>query len=216
MSIAQKSVPQARRQRRTSEEARTLALVSARKLLLASGPDAITLQAVAADLGMSHTNLIHHFGSAGGLHVALMREMVSELTATIESAVTRLRAGQGDARDFVDIVFDAFDAGGAGQLAAWIALSGEGAELAPVGEVVRNHILNVERGADDSAGDVHQRITSITLLVTMTAFGDAVIGDNLRSMVGRERNAVRKLIGDLLPYLMSAGKCEPADAGAKA
>jgi AcrR family transcriptional regulator len=207
MSIAQKTLPQpARRQRRTSEEARTLALVSARKLLLTSGPDAITLQAVAADLGMSHTNLIHHFGSAGGLHVALMREMVSELTATIESAVTRLRAGQGDVRDFVDIVFDAFDAGGAGQLAAWISLSGDTAELAPVGEVVRNHILNVERGADDSAGDVHQRITSVTLLVTMTAFGDAVIGDNLRSMVGRERNAVRKLIGDLLPHLISMPK----------
>lgn len=208
MSTVQKSLPRpARRQRRTSEEARTLALVSARKLLLASGPDAITLQAVAADLGMSHTNLIHHFGSAGGLHVALMREMVSELTATIESAITRLRAGQGDVRDFVDIVFDAFDAGGAGQLAAWISLSGESAQLAPVGAVVRNHILNVERGAGVNAGDVHKRITSITLLVTMTAFGDAVIGDNLRRMVGRERDAVRRLIGDLLPNLM--GPAQP-------
>src|SRR5690606_29840313 len=56
--------PPAKRLRRTSAEARTLALESARKLLLAKGPDAITLQAVATDLGMSHTNLIHHFGSA--------------------------------------------------------------------------------------------------------------------------------------------------------
>src|SRR5688500_18127244 len=109
MSIVQKMEKSApKRLRRTSEEARAGALVSARKLLLAKGPDAITLQSVATDLGMSHTNLIHHFGSAAGLQTALMREMVSELTNTIEQAVIRLRAGEGSMRDFVDIVFDVF------------------------------------------------------------------------------------------------------------
>ena len=73
----------ARRVRRTPEEARTLALASARRLLLADGPDAITLQSVATDLGMSHTNLIHHFGSAAGLQSELMRQMMSELTAAM-------------------------------------------------------------------------------------------------------------------------------------
>ena len=194
-----------------SELTRAAIVGAALDLAADEGLEAITLQAVAADLGMSHTNLIHHFGSAGGLHAALMKEMVSELTATIESAVTRLRSGQGDVRDFVEIVFDAFDAGGAGQLAAWIALTRESDHLSPVGEVVRNHILNVERGAPDNASDVHRRITSVTLLVTMTAFGDAVIGDTLRKMVGRERDAVRKLIGDLLPYLVGP-KREGADA----
>jgi len=135
----------ARRVRRTPEEARTLALASARRLLLADGPDAITLQSVATDLGMSHTNLIHHFGSAAGLQSELMRQMMSELTAAIESAVMRLRAGKGEFRDFVDIVFDAFDRGGAGRLAAWIVLSGEATRLAPVGEVVRDYIDSVER-----------------------------------------------------------------------
>ena len=119
--------------------------------MLAEGPDAITLQSVATDLGMSHTNLIHHFGSAAGLQSELMRQMMSELTAAIESAVMRLRAGKGELRDFVDIVFDAFDRGGAGRLAAWIVLSGEATRLAPVGEVVRDYIDSVERGADPGA-----------------------------------------------------------------
>jgi AcrR family transcriptional regulator len=186
----------ARRVRRTPEEARTLALASARRLLLADGPDAITLQSVATDLGMSHTNLIHHFGSAAGLQ--------SELTAAIESAVMRLRAGKGEFRDFVDIVFDAFDRGGAGRLAAWIVLSGEATRLAPVGEVVRDYIDSVERGADAGADtrDVHQRVTSATLFVTMAALGDAIIGNHLRRMVGRERDAVRKIIGRLLPVVL--------------
>jgi TetR/AcrR family transcriptional regulator, repressor for neighboring sulfatase len=198
--VAKKS--KARRVRRTPEEARTLALASARRLLLADGPDAITLQSVATDLGMSHTNLIHHFGSAAGLQSELMRQMMSELTAAIESAVMRLRAGKGEFRDFVDIVFDAFDRGGAGRLAAWIVLSGEATRLAPVGEVVRDYIDSVERSADPGAQDVHERVTSATLFVTMAALGDAIIGNHLRRMVGRERDAVRRIIGRLLPVVL--------------
>jgi AcrR family transcriptional regulator len=194
----------ARRVRRTPEEARTLALASARRLLLADGPDAITLQSVATDLGMSHTNLIHHFGSAAGLQSELMRQMMSELTAAIESAVMRLRAGKAEMRDFVDIVFDAFDRGGAGRLAAWIILSGEASRLTPVGEVVRDYIDSVERSADAAADDasVHRRVTSATLFVTMAALGDAIVGNHLRKMVGREREAVRDITSALLPIVL--------------
>lgn len=194
----------ARRVRRTPVEARTLALASARRLLLAEGPDAITLQAVATDLGMSHTNLIHHFGSAAGLQSELMRQMMAELTTAIESAVMRLRAGKGEMRDFVDIVFDAFDRGGAGRLAAWIILSGEDNRLTPVGDVVRDYIDSVERG-DVTGADprhVHERVTSATLFVTMAALGDAIIGNHLRKMVGRDRDAVRQIIATLLPLLI--------------
>ncbi|MBB6093531.1 AcrR family transcriptional regulator [Povalibacter uvarum] len=195
-----------KRIRRTPEEARALALESARRLLIAEGPDAITLQAVAADLGMSHTNLIHHFGSAGGLQSALMGEMVRELTSVLEKAVERFRAGEGSEQDFVDIVFEVFDKGGAGRLAAWIVLSGESDKLEPVGEVVRTYIRNVERGADDAHGDVHERITSASLLVTLAAFGDAVIGDSIGSMMGRERKAMRRIIAELLPMVLMPPK----------
>lgn len=197
-----------RRVRRTPQEARTLALASARRLLLADGPTAITLQSVAADLGMSHTNLIHHFGSAAGLQSELMRQMMSELTAAIESAVMRLRAGKGEMRDFVDIVFDVFDRGGAARLAAWIILSGEASRLTPVGEVVRDYIDSVERGADVAAGaeSVHRRVTSATLFVTMAALGDAIIGNHLRKMVGREREAVRDIIAALLPIVLERSR----------
>lgn len=200
------SAPRVPRVRRTPEEARTLALASARRLLLAEGPDAITLQSVAGDLGMSHTNLIHHFGSAAGLQSELMRQMVSELTTTIESAVMRLRAGKAEMKDFVDIVFDAFDRGGAGRLAAWMALAGESMHLSPIGDVVRDYIDSVERAADadaeGGAATVHERVTSATLFVTVAALGDAIIGNELRKMVGRERDSVRKLIGALLPSLL--------------
>ncbi|HVZ69230.1 MAG TPA: helix-turn-helix domain-containing protein, partial [Rhizomicrobium sp.] len=56
-----------RRRRRSAVEAREEALASARKLLLRHGPEGVTLMAVADDLGMTHGNLIHHFGSADEL-----------------------------------------------------------------------------------------------------------------------------------------------------
>jgi AcrR family transcriptional regulator len=190
-----------------------LALASARRLLLAEGPNAITLQSVAADLGMSHTNLIHHFGSAGGLQSELMRQMVSELTKTIESAVMRLRAGKGEVKDFVTIEVDAFDQGGAARLAAWMVLSGESMHLAPIEEVVRDHIDSVERGADAiKAPTIHERITSATLFVVVSALGDAIIGNQLRNMVGREREAVRMLIGSLLPLVLDPPRDGPKAA----
>ena len=192
-----------KRLRRTAESARTQALVSARQLLLAQGPDAVTLQAVASELGMTHTNLIHHFGSAAGLQTALMREMVAELTAAIEQAVRRLRTGEGTITDFVDIVFDAYDSGGAGRLAAWIMLSGASDQLAPVGEVVRTCLQNVERTSEAAPDGLHERITSATLLVAIAAFGDAVIGDQLRTMVGSERGAVRGIVSDLLSHVLT-------------
>ena len=209
---AGKATVKAPRVRRTPEAARTLALTSARRLLLAGGADAVTLQAVGRDLGTSHTHFISPFGSGAGVEAELMRQMVSELTTTIESAVMRLRAGKAEVKDFVDIVFDAFDRGGAGRLAAWMALTGESMHLAPIGAVVRDYIDSVERGADGEgdAAAIHERVTSATLFVTVPALGDAIIGNELRKMVGREREAVRKLMGALLPAILAA---QPKEGG---
>jgi TetR/AcrR family transcriptional regulator, repressor for neighboring sulfatase len=196
--------PRVRRVRRQPEEVRIAALESARKLLLSQGPDAITLKAVADDLGMTHTNLIHHFGSAEGLQSTLMREMVSDLTNTMEGAVARYRSGAGDVREFVDIVFDAFDKSGAGRLIAWLMVSGNAKLIAPVGEVVRTYLAHIEEGAHvdvAQAADLHRRFTTSMLFMVITAFGDAIIGTEMCEIVGRERATVRDLARSFLPQL---------------
>ena len=206
MSIAKKSKPganspaPARRQRRQPEEVRAAAIDAARKLLTSQGPDAITLKAVATELGMTHTNLIHHFGSAGELQSALMREMVSELTRSIEEAMAQSGAGAENRRHFVDLVFDAFDKRGAGRLAAWIVMSGNAKQLMPVSQVVRDYANYVEHTlAPDSGVDgLHQRVTSAILLVTLAAVGDAIIGDLLRKMVERDRDSLRQIVTEAL------------------
>ena len=91
----------------------------------------MTLKAVAAKIGRTHANLLHHFGSAAGLQGELARSIADSVTASIAEAVERARAGETDARDIVDQTFDAFGKEGAGALAAWMILTGNRDALEP-------------------------------------------------------------------------------------
>ena len=111
------------RRRRTSEDARAEALAAARAILLDLGPEALTLKAVAAQVGVTHANLLHHFGSAGGLQTELMAMMLRDLSDVMREAVAKLRAGECTMDEVVALTFDAFGEGGAGRLAAWMVLN---------------------------------------------------------------------------------------------
>lgn len=195
-------VEQAVRRRRSPDEARAQALVSARKLLIANGPNGLTLQAVAQDIGVTHGTLIHHFGSAAELQSALMGAMVRDLATALETAVAHVRSDERAPRTVVDIVFTAFDEGGAGQLAAWIALSNRYEHLEPVREAVVDLVTALSEKVMTSGEDPPRHIPSALLLITLCAFGDAVIGGPLREMLGRDRDAVRRLAANLLPALI--------------
>lgn len=187
------------RRRRTPDEARTEALRSARGLLLKDGPDAVTLQNVAHDIGMSHSNILHHFGSAAELQSALMAMMVNDLARALDEAVAHLKSDAGAPRTLVDMVFDAFDKGGAGRLAAWIALSGNTDHLDPVARAIDDLVRAIEEKFANELGDPHLGVTSAVLFLGLMAFGDAVIGEPLKDMLDRERAAPRKISAILLP-----------------
>jgi len=176
-----------------------MALSAAKKLLLKHGPDGVTLKAVADELGMSHTNLIHHFGSAEALQSALMAAMVSDLTGAIEEAIDHVRKDENATRALIDIVFDAFGKGGAGQLAAWIALSNKHAHLEPVRDAVHGLVRAITERVTTDGSEPPKHTASALLFLTLCAFGDAVIGENLRAMLGRDKDAVRRMAASLLP-----------------
>ena len=199
MSISTLEKP--RRRRRSSEEAQREAVVSARALLLSGGPTAVTLSAVATDIGVTHANLIHHFGSAAGLQSALMGSMVADLNQALGAAVTRLRTDEGAPLELVNAVFDAFAGGGAGRLAAWIAMSGDLSHLEPVRAAVRDLVEAItEKMGDD--GEARERIGSAVLFIALSAFGEALIGPPLRDMLDQPDDAARKVVADLLPRFL--------------
>jgi len=187
------------RRRRSAGEAKDEALAAARKLLIEHGPGAVTLKAVADELGMTHTNLLHHFGTAGELQSELMSLMVRDLAAALMDAVTHLRSDAAAPRVLVDMVFDAFDKGGAGTLAAWISLSGNLKYLEPVRAAVAELVRAIEEKFVHEKGDPHMGVTSAVLFMALMAFGDSVIGQPLKDMLERERAAPRKVAAFLLP-----------------
>lgn len=199
MSIAALEKP--RRRRRSPDEARREAVVSARALLLSGGPTAVTLSAVASDIGVTHANLIHHFGSAAGLQSALMGSMVADLNEALGTAVVRLRTDEGAPLELVNAVFDAFAEGGAGRLAAWIAMSGDLSHLEPVRAAVRDLVDAIaEKMGDD--GEARERIGSAVLFIALSAFGEALIGLPLRDMLDQPDDAGRKVVASLLPRFL--------------
>jgi len=202
MSIKKKQKRQPQlvaRRRRSADEARSEVLASARKLLIEHGPEAVTLKAVADAVGVSHTNVLHHFGTAGELESELMSAMVRDLAAALMEVATQLRSDVGAPRALVDMVFDAFDKGGAGKLAAWIVLSGNIGHLEPVRVAVTELVHALQEKFATEKGDPNLGVTSAVIFIALMAFGDSVIGEPLKDMVDRERTASRKVTAFLLP-----------------
>jgi len=192
-----------RRIRRTPEAAREAAVVAARELLLAEGPGAVTLKAVAARIGTGHANLLHHFGSAAGLQTALMEAMIRDTSARVAAAVSRVRTGEGSACDLVDLVFEAFGAQGIGRLTAWLVSTAETDRLRPLFGVLRDLLRTIEADAVLPPDEARRRIADITLLIVLTGLGDSLIGSVLHETVDRHAGRGRELVAETLAAMMA-------------
>jgi AcrR family transcriptional regulator len=180
------------RKRLSPEESRSAAIKAARRLLLADGPQAVTLKAVAAKVGRTHANLLHHFGSAAGLQGDLARAIADSVTSSITEAVERARAGEADARDIVDMTFDAFGREGAGALAAWMILTGNRDALNPILESIHDLVAQLTAGHED-----HQ-VAETTLALVLNALGDSLLGGPIAEALGLRRETARELAADRL------------------
>lgn len=178
-----------RRKRLSPEQSRDAALEAARALLLEAGPQAVTLKAVAARIGRTHANLLHHFGSAAGLQKALAARIADSVTAKILDAVTRARAEDHDPREVVDLTFDAFGREGAGALASWMILNGNEDVLDPILDAVHRLVDEIAEGHGDEAASLHEE----TLQLTLMALGDALLGAPMARALGLPRDKAREL-----------------------
>jgi AcrR family transcriptional regulator len=137
------------RERLTPEASRAAALHAAQHLLIEHGPQAVTLKAVAARIGRTHANLLHHFGSAAGLQAELARSIAEKVSVSIAETVELARQGQVDPREIVDKTFDAFGREGGGALAAWMILSGNRDALDPILASLRGLVKQLSAGHED-------------------------------------------------------------------
>lgn len=184
------------RKRLSPEDARSTAIAAARALLLEEGPQAVTLKAVAARIGRTHANLLHHFGSAAGLQTALFESMADTITAKIGAEVLKQRtAPDPDPRAVVDMTFDAFEREGAAALASWMILSGNRDALDPV-------LAAIHRLVDELGDDGHsdRPIHEETLQLVLMALGDALLGAPMAAALGLPREAAREIAARSLAW----------------
>lgn len=185
--------------RLSPDESRSAAVRAARLLLLEQGPQAVTLKAVAARIGRTHANLIHHFGSAAGLQAALAEHIARHVTASIADAVQRARSGEADAREVVDRTFDAFNREGAGALAAWMIVSGDREALDPILQSIRGLVAELSVGRDE------RHVAETTLWLVLAALGDSLLGAPIAAALALPADTARELAAERIRAGLRAG-----------
>lgn len=189
------------RKRLSPEQSRDAALEAARALLLEAGPQAVTLKAVAARIGRTHANLLHHFGSAAGLQKALAESIAARVSAGIAEAVLRARAGD-DPREVVDLTFDAFDKEGAAALASWMILTGNQDALDPILEAVHQLVDEIAEGDEEATAPLHAE----TLRLVLMALGDAMLGGPMARALGLPREKAREMAASQLTRSVASAR----------
>jgi AcrR family transcriptional regulator len=179
-----------KRVRRTPEDARRLILDAAQASMVSKGPAGIRLQDVARAAGVSHSNVLHHFGSRAGLIEALNRRTLDDLKAMLFEV---MKAAHSSAEDIIGPAFAAYRDGLA-QRTLWVLQAPArrgGQNLLAFDEIV--DALHARRLAASPGVPVDKAQTrAIVHLTTIAAFGDALIGSRLRRHSRADEPAARQ------------------------
>lgn len=167
-------------------------LDAAEKRLREGGPEAIRLQDIAHDVGISHPAILHHFRSRDGLTQALAERAMTRLEEDLRAA---LSGSQGDGESILERVFATLGDLGHARLLAWRTLSEgapseEGADermLAGLTDLTqaRRAELAGEHGRDAPPRDDSELLVR---LVAAAMLGDAIFGGIFNVSLGHAVN----------------------------
>lgn len=167
----------------------------AEQRLIAGGPEAIRLQDIAADAGISHPAILHHFHSREGLMEALGGHAIQRLQ---ENLFRILRVGEDGSRKLgrvertyrmLELGFQELEERGYARVLASLILSRRNLQSSGTGifsEFAKVlHGVRAQKRLKDRRPipDLEETLFGMTLMI-ITLFGDALCGSIGRSMVG--------------------------------
>jgi AcrR family transcriptional regulator len=176
-----------KRHRRTAEEARRAILDAAERRLSEAGPDSIRLQQIAADVGVSHPAILHHFESREALIRAVVRRAIERFETDLIDELGRAAGSDSpSAAGMIERAFDVLVEKGHARVVAWLLLSGH--EMDPKSARVRtiaelSHARRMKRAPAGHAPSFEDTLFR-TLLVALAVIGDAVAGEPMRAALG--------------------------------
>ena len=173
----------AKRQRRSAEEAHALILAAAAKRLAQSGPQGIRLQEVAADVGVSHPTILHHFGSRAGLVEAVVEEGLARLQADVAAAFSETSLDASAGAQLLHKLMATLGGEGHARLIAWLSLEGRGGDD---DQTLKNAatMIHARRQAEVGADADPDDTLFVVLLVGLALFGEGVLGSTAYDSAG--------------------------------
>ena len=187
------------RVRRSAEEARRLILDAAEKRLREGGPEAIRLQDIARDVGISHPAILHHFASRDGLTRALERRAMARLEDELVASLSSRPAVGGTAVEVIERAFATLGDAGHARMLAWRVLQLPHSDnpdveqkllraLADVVHARRAALAEAEGRAQPSAADTE----FVVRLAAAAMLGDGIFAPFLDASFGREIDPARQ------------------------
>lgn len=180
------------RRRLSADEARARIMQAAERKLAEVGPEGLRLTELAAELGISHPAILHHFGSREELVAAVVTSATGRLNQRLSQAIASRAHGRAA---ILDMVADFYAAEGHARLIAWLVLSGRALDAGGHGETARplQHLIELahdqrtqahpERDCAYEDTQFRAHLTALALL------GDAIFGDLIRYASGAATGA---------------------------
>jgi AcrR family transcriptional regulator len=138
-SRASGAVPKRSRRRRTDPDAaRETVLDAAEALLRAEGPSALRLGEIAARAGLSHSNVLYHFGGMKNLEARLGRRIALRLAEELAEVHRSESGAELPSAAANSRLFEVLGQPENARLIAWMLVASEPAELEPLAASIRS------------------------------------------------------------------------------
>jgi AcrR family transcriptional regulator len=195
----------ATRRRLPADQARRRILEAAERRLAAVGPEGLRLTELAAELGISHPAILHHFGSREGLVAEVVRQAFTRLNDELMAAVAKGGGKGGQA--LLDRVAEFYATSGHARAIAWLLLSGrrprqgtpqkDPPHFRRLIELI--HAQRLERDPTADLGDTAFRaeLTALALLGA-AVFGDLILGEAGTKPGTESAREFRRRLGELV------------------
>ncbi len=195
-----------KRRRRDAEAARTEILDAAEKRLVSAGPSGIRLQEVAADAGVSHPTVLHHFGSREALVDAVVARALAALNARLLESLQASQGEEGKLAGLLDTVFDTLADSGHARVLMWLAIEGrrvDGDQVKLTAVVEAIHALRKSKH-DRKKAPPREDTAHLVMLAALVLNALPILGPNLLSNtgLGNDAEAMRHFRSFLARLLM--------------
>jgi AcrR family transcriptional regulator len=177
--------------RRSADEAQKRILDAAEKRLVEAGPAAIRLQDVAADVGVSHPAILHHFKSREGLVQAVAERAMRALEADLITSFTSTTGAPPNGAEMLEKVWRTLARGGHARLLSWLLLSGYAAfdvKAARASWKAMADATHSLRGRKTRTKPTYEDTLFTISLAALAMFGEAIAGEAVFKMAGLDHD----------------------------